>query len=336
MQIQEHVLLKNYTTFRIGGVARYFIECVDEQEVREAILFAKEKNLPVCVLGGGSNTVFSDDGFPGVVIRIAIRGFQILQGIHDEAIVLVQAGEDWDECISEAMNEGLHGLENLSLIPGTVGAAPVQNIGAYGVEVADFIEQVVAIDTKDGSKKTFNRDECRFGYRTSIFKEAKGRYIIVSVVLRLKKIFSPVLEYADIKKELDGKDITSEALRETIIATRTRKLPDWHSLPTAGSFFKNPELSKEEADVLTATFPDVPVYPYGEKFKASAGYLIEHVANMKGEKRGGVGVYDKHALVLVNYGNGTYDELITLVKEIQEKVKAGCGINLEPEVNVVG
>ncbi|MDQ5962912.1 MAG: UDP-N-acetylmuramate dehydrogenase [Patescibacteria group bacterium] len=335
MKVQEHTSLKDHTTFRLGGEARYFIECIDEQEVKEAIMFAKEKDLPLFVLGGGSNTIFTDDGFPGVVLHIAICGVQVIQGIHDEAIVLVQAGEEWDGFIEQAMEEGFYGLENLSLIPGTVGGAPVQNIGAYGVEVSQFIEQVTVFDTKENSKKVFSNADCRFGYRTSVFKEEKERYIILSVMFRLQKVFSPNLSYKDIAKELDGKDVTPELLRETIIAIRTRKLPDWRKLGTAGSFFKNPELTKEEVGVLLAKYPEVPMYPHEDRFKVSAGYLIEHIAHMKGEKRGGVGVYDKHALVLVNYGEGTYDELEVLIKEIWYKVKKETGISLEPEVNIV-
>ncbi len=335
MQVQEHVPLKDHTTFRLGGEARYFIDCVDEQEVREAVLFAQEKELPLFVLGGGSNTVFTDKGFPGVVLRISIRGVQVIQGIGDEAIVLVCAGENWDEFVSQATEEGWYGLENLSLIPGTVGGAPVQNIGAYGTEVSTYIESVSVFDTKENKKKNFSNNDCHFAYRTSVFKEEQGRYIILSVIFRLKKIFTPNLSYKDVAQILEGKEVTPEIVRETIIAIRTRKLPDWKALGTAGSFFKNPEVTKEEVDTLLAKYPEVPVYPYGDRFKISAGYLIEHVAHMKGEKRGGVGVYDKHALVLVNYGEGTYEELQALVEGIQEKVKEKTGITLTPEVNVV-
>lgn len=335
MQIQENIQLKEHTTFRLGGPARYFIDCVDERDVTDAVLFAKENKLPIFILGGGSNTIFSEKGFPGAVLHIAIKGTQVLQGIHDEAIVVAGAGEDWDEFVEFALSEGLSGIENLSYIPGTVGAAPVQNIGAYGAEIGDFVEEITVFDIKEEVKKVFSNKECRFRYRTSIFKEEKERYIILSVTFRLKKVFEPNLSYKEVMQLLVDKDVTPELMRETIIAIRTRKLPDWKELPTAGSFFKNPEVTEKEKDVLVKKFPNIPAYPYGDYFKISAGYLIEHAANMKGKRMGGVGVYDKHALVLVNYGNGTYEELEELIKEIWQKVKKETGVSLEPEVNIV-
>lgn len=335
MNIQENVPLKDHTTFRLGGPAQYFIQCVDEREVEEAVKFAKEKNLPIFILGGGSNTVFTDSGFKGVVIHISIRGMQIIQGIDDEAIVLVQAGEDWDEFVQFTLKENLHGLENLSYIPGTVGGAPVQNIGAYGVEVGTYVEEVKVFDVKEGKKKILKNSDCEFAYRTSVFKKEKDRYIILSVTFRLKKIFDPMLTYKDVVKELDGKEVTPEFLRNTIIAIRQRKLPDPKVLPTAGSFFKNPEVSKEKGNELREKFPEIVLYPYGEGYKVSAGYLIDKVAGMKGKKIGGIAVYEKHALVLVNGGNGTYEELEQMVSEIQGSVKEKAGIELEPEVNIV-
>jgi UDP-N-acetylmuramate dehydrogenase len=334
MQVQENIPLKDHTTFRLGGTGDFFTEVTSKEELLSAIAFSQEKSIPLFILGEGSNTIFSDGGFHGLVVRIKIMGSAVEKEEGDYAFVRVCAGENFDDFVMYTLTHRLYGLENLSHIPGTVGAAPVQNIGAYGVEVEKAIQEVECYDSVTGEFVTLSHDDCHFSYRNSVFKQ-DPRYIIISVLFKLSKTFSPVIVYKDLQQKLEGQTVTPEHIREIIIATRNEKLPNWKILPTAGSFFKNPQVTQEKADELCKTYPELPVFKSDGGVKVSAGYLIDHVANMKGANRGDVGVYQKHALVLVNYGKGTFVDLQLLVKEIQEKVKEKTGLTLEPEVNVV-
>jgi UDP-N-acetylmuramate dehydrogenase len=335
MQIQEHTALKDKTTFRLGGEALYFCEAHTEEDVVEAVLFSHKKAVPVFPLGTGSNTIFSDTVYQGVVMHMCLRGVAVVREDTTHAYVKVSAGEDWDTFVAQAITCGWHGLENLSYIPGTVGASPVQNIGAYGMEVGRVIDSVRVYDTQEKKYVEMDREVCRFGYRTSIFKERSGRYIIVSVLFRLEKIYTPLLTYKDVADALTGKEVTPQMMRECIIAIRTEKLPNWHVLGTAGSFFKNPEVSKEEGEKLKIMFTGMPLYLSPVGYKIPAGYLIEHVIGMKGVRHKGVGVYEHHALVLVNYGEGTYQELCELVSIIKDTIYEKTHIIIEPEVQIV-
>lgn len=335
MQLKEHVPLKDHTTFRLGGSALYYVDVTGKEDIVEVVSFAEKKDLPFFVLGGGSNTVFSDKGFQGVVLHMRTKGIVLEREDTTHVFVRVEAGEDWDTFVEYCIKQGWYGLENLSYIPGTVGATPVQNIGAYGVEVSRVIFEVTVYDIQKHEFVTMSATDCKFTYRTSIFKEEMNRYIIVSVLFRLEKVYTPIITYKDVVESLHGKEVTAEKMREIIIDIRKNKLPDWKILPTAGSFFKNPEVTKVEGERLQTLFSTMPLYPHNDGYKIPAGFLIEHVADMKGFRHKGVGVYEKHALVLVNLGDGTYQELMELVHEIQEKVKTKTGVNLVPEVNII-
>ena len=335
MNVKEDVSLRDYTTFRLGGNALYFSEIEKKEDIEQAVSFVQKKALPLYVLGSGSNTIFSDIEYQGLVVHMNTKGIVLEKEDDRYVYVQVAGGEDWDAFVVYTLNKGWYGLENLSYIPGTVGAAPVQNIGAYGVEVKNYIIEVEVYDTAQNTFRMLSHEECQFAYRSSLFKTYSQKYIISSVTFRLEKVFRPILSYKDVEEALSEKQVTPEFMRETIIAIRSRKLPNWKETGTAGSFFKNPEVSKEVGDRLHVQYPNAPLYPQENGYKISAGYLIEYIAHMKGIRYKGVGVYDKHALVLVNYGDGTYGDLIELVSEIQEKVKSKTGIELVPEVNII-
>lgn len=329
MNIKQNIQLLPYNSFKTKAVARLFAEPESAEELSEILKhYPLEKKL---VLGAGYNLFFTED-FDGLIIRPAIKGIHLVH--EDEEKVELEAGaaENWDQLVEWAVAREYAGLENLSLIPGSVGASPVQNIGAYGREVSECITLVNTVDLQTGKMKTFTTEQCNFSYRDSLFKQTQ-RYLITSVRFRLEKSYTYHEKYADLSREFDG--ITNPTLtqvREAIIRIRTRKLPDPEKLPNAGSFFKNPLLTKQEKDALLQLLPDMPLYTLGEnQYKTSAAFLIEK-AGFKGMRKGLVGVYEKHALIIVNYGTDNGKEIAAFMKELQQEVFRQYGVMLVPEV----
>ncbi|MCU0341582.1 MAG: UDP-N-acetylmuramate dehydrogenase [Spirosomaceae bacterium] len=336
--MQSNVSLKTYNTFGIDVTARYLVEADNEQDIDTLFQLPDFEKLPKLVLGGGSNLLFTQD-FNGVVLKNNIKGIEIVKEDADHVWVQVGAGENWHEFVLYCVERDWGGLENLSLIPGTVGAAPIQNIGAYGVELSATCEQVEAIALTDGKKRVFSREECRFGYRDSIFKhEAKGQYIITSVRFRLSKY--PVLQtsYGDIQKTLDQlnpKRLNIKAVSDAVVKIRRSKLPDPAEIGNAGSFFKNPEVALTVFEQLKTQYPDLPSYetdPHTRKIPAA--WLIEQ-CGWKGKRVGNVGVHTRQALVLVNHGNARGEELRQLSEKIKASVQQQFGISLQVEVNIL-
>ncbi len=335
MKIEKDKSLKEMTTFKIGGNAQFFCVIKSEDDIVKACKFAKENKLAVFILGGGSNILVSDKGFAGLVMKMEMKGIEF-----DGERVAVKAGEDWDNFVGETVKRGLHGLENLSLIPGTVGAAPVQNIGAYGSEVKDTIVSVRVFDMEKMEFRDFSNDECRFEYRNSFFKINPGQYIIISIIFDLKKTSQTNIDYKDIKEYFLIKGVsrpTLDEVREAVIHVRTNKLPDVRVLGTAGSFFKNPIISHAQANELKKRFPELPVYPFDdESVKVSLAWILDHVCGYKGVDRGSVGTYKNQALVLVNNGGATANEIKSFAHELARAVQEKTGIEVGAEIQYVG
>ncbi|MDR1130328.1 MAG: UDP-N-acetylmuramate dehydrogenase [Prevotellaceae bacterium] len=333
--------LKSLNTFGFETVARYF-SAPDSTDKIEKLLEEVQKNdIPVFILGGGSNVVFSKD-FDGLVMCPQIKGMETVDENGEHVLLKVGAGVAWDDLVRYAVENRLGGLENLSAIPGNVGASPVQNIGAYGAEVKDSIVSVNGIFVEDGSRFSLENGECRFAYRNSIFKnELKGKTVVTHVVYRLSK--NPVfkLDYGNLKSELQKySEVNLHNIRKSLVSIRADKLPDPGVLGNAGSFFKNPVVEQREAKRLLELFPSMPVYPadYSDistgKVKLSAGWLIES-CSLKGYRENSIGVHHKQALVLVNYGGGTAAELIRFSQMVQNKVHEKFGVKIETEVNII-
>ncbi len=332
MTFAENILLKDFTTFRVGGPARFFCAVQNEKELVEAITFSKKEKIPFFILGGGSNILVSDEGFPGLVIKMEIKGMDFLG-----EKVTVSAGEDWDFFVDECVKRNLFGLENLSFIPGTVGAAPVQNIGAYGTEAKDVIDIVRVYDTKEERFIDFSNIDCHFAYRDSIFKKEGGRFIITSVVFILKAEGEVNILYRDLKEFFKEKENPSLGeVRNAVIEIRKRKLPDVKEIGSAGSFFKNPILPVAQAYELKAKYPDLPLYPVNDELiKVSLAWILDHVCGYKGVRIGNVGTYKNQALVLVNEGDATAREVKKVAEKMMEEVKEKTGIEIEPEVQYI-
>ena len=327
--------LRDLNSFHVEERADRIIEFDSKQDLDQ--IFA-EGATPEnwYVLGGGNNILFTQR-FAGTLLKPVGKGIKIKAQIDDSVIVEAEAGVEWDDLVAWSVERDLWGMENLSLIPGTVGAAPVQNIGAYGAEAKDVIERVHFFDVEDRKHHTLGCAECRFAYRDSIFKhELKGRAIITSVEFRLSKSSQPSLGYGDLAKEVELRGgATLKNIREAVCAIRQSKLPDTAVLGNAGSFFKNPIVNKEVSERLKAEYDTMPIYPVSEhKCKLAAGWLIDQ-AGLKGYRKGNVGVHERQALVLVNFGGATGAEVIALSKEVRERVFAKFGINIDPEVNIL-
>ncbi len=322
----------------IQAVADFFVEVHSVSELKVALRYSKTNALRTMILGGGSNVLFTTD-FKGLVILNRIEGVEIVSDSDQEVILKAGAGENWHELVLYCVDKGYGGIENLSLIPGTVGAAPIQNIGAYGVELVDVFVELELLDRESEDIRTLSKSECNFGYRDSVFKrELKDKVIITSVTLKLSKSGNPNYEYASLKQNLKSKGIdepTIKQVSDAVIEVRQSKLPDPDEIGNTGSFFKNPVIPVFQYDELKQTFPDLPGYPVTERqVKVPAGWLIEK-AGWKGKRNGNAGVHDKQALVLVNHGNATGEELLELAGLIQGSVKEKFEINLIPEVNLI-
>ena len=334
--------MKIDNTFGIEAQCRELITYDSEEALREALarIHKLYADLPLLHIGCGSNLLFLGD-YKGIVLKSSIKGMRLKDETESEVLVEVGAGEVCDDFIAEAIRRGWYGMENLSLIPGQIGAAAVQNIGAYGVEACDVIDEVKGISLKDGAEHIWKRDECKYGYRQSIFKEELwGKYAITRVTFRLSKHFEPKLQYGGLVKatQLAGfaeSTLTAEQLRQIIIDIRRAKLPDPKEQGNAGSFFKNPVVSKEKAEQLLSEHPAMPHYPAENgKVKLAAGWLIEQ-AGWKGRSLGQAAVHDRQALVLVNKGGATGQDIQRLCEAIKKDVKKQFGIELEPEVNFI-
>lgn len=336
MRFEEYKSLKNYNTFGIECEARYFVSVETVEELKKVL--SEKPSEALFLLGGGSNMLLTDD-LEAFVIHLNLKGIEIIRQTESEVFVKAMAGENWHEFVQFCIKNNFGGVENLSLIPGNVGTAPIQNIGAYGVELKDSFESCNTLEIETLEEREFNKEGCRFGYRNSIFKdEAKGKYIITSVTFRLTKTdHKKNISYGDIQKILADKNIEDPSVKdisETIISIRQSKLPDPNVLGNSGSFFKNPVVNIETFQAFRIIFPEAPFYEISPtEFKIPAGWLIEK-AGFKGKRFGDAGVHKNQALVLVNYGNASGKEIWQLAMKIQKKVKEMTGIVIEPEVNV--
>ena len=337
--MKTNINLQPYNSFGFDAVAKQFVEINAVSDLQTLIKSGALPRQKTLILSGGNNILFQNEVFDGLVIYINTKGIEIIKEGGNEVVVRAQAGEDWPDFVRFCVGKGWHGVENLAHIPGKVGAAPVQNIGAYGMELKDSFAQCEAMDLVTGETKVFTKEECRFGYRESIFKgELKGRYVITSVDFLLKKDAPLNLEYGNIKAYLEENGIprpTLQQLHDVICTIRDAKLPDVKQIGSAGSFFKNPVIERAQFETLLKEYPTMPHYdePNG-KVKVPAGWLIEQ-AGWKGWRNEHVGVYDKQALVLVHYGGGKGQDIVQLAHRIQESVEEKFGIRISPEVNFV-
>jgi UDP-N-acetylmuramate dehydrogenase len=337
MNIQEDVDLRRYNTFHVAARARYFADVTTTEQLRATLAWAAERALPFMLIGQGSNILFRQD-YPGLILELNIKGIRVVEETAAHVDVEVQCGEIWHDFVQYALRQGWYGLENLSLIPGTVGAAPVQNIGAYGVEVKDTLLTLDALHIASGEMRTFTNAACGFGYRDSAFKrELRDQYIICRVVFRLHKQPRLNLSYPALQEALRGTPhrlLSPELVSATVCQIRSSKLPDHHKLGNAGSFFWNPKITPVEFARLRAAFPTLVGYSDDGLVKVPAAWLIEK-AGWKGYREGDVGVHREHALVLVNYGKATGAQLVHLSEKIQESVQSIFGIVLQPEVRII-
>lgn len=335
MDVRTAINLKPYTTMRLGGDARFMAVATTPEEVRSLYATAKQQNLPVFVLGGGSNMLVRDEGFDGIVLLNRLKGFEIVNQTGVTTTVRVAAGEIWDEVVARTVQMGLSGIEALSAIPGTAGAAPVQNIGAYGQEVADTIIAVEAYDATTDQFVTLSSDECQFAYRHSIFRgEAAGRYCITATTLELYRAMPKPPFYSALERYFDEHHITQftpQVVRDAVIAIRSEKLPDPAVKPNAGSFFKNAVIDRWQAEELLREYPTMPHYDMpGNRVKIPTGWLIEQ-AGMKGRVLHGMRVHDKNALVLINESASGYADLAAARQEIIQAVYDMFHIQIEQE-----
>jgi UDP-N-acetylmuramate dehydrogenase len=338
-EMQEYVDIRKYSTLQVGGQFRYLFRVTNTDELGEVYSFSREKDLPVFVLGGGSNIVFHDGVLHYVVIKMEIQGFQIIEDAHEHIDIKVGAGVAWDTFVAQTVAMELSGIEAMSAIPGTVGATPVQNVGAYGQEAKDTIVSVEVFDIENNAIKILANAECAFAYRDSIFKnEAKGKYVITSVTYRLSKKVPTMPNYPGVKKYFDEKKIahpTLQEIRTAIIDIRKNKLPDPKDIPSAGSFFKNPIVSRSTAEKLKEEHPSVTIFPVDdERMKIPAGWLIEQ-AGLKGKDFGALSTYIHNALVLVNNGSAVFADVESVRDQIVTTVFDKFGITLEVEPEFV-
>jgi len=338
--LEANVSLRSYNTFGIDAKARLFARFASAEELRALLSLPEVQQAEKLILGGGSNLLFTKD-FDGVVLKNEIRELEVIG--HDDAsntsLVRAGAGESWHGLVEYALSQNLSGIENLSLIPGTVGAAPLQNIGAYGAELQDTFDHLEAVEISTGLVRTFTRVECGFGYRESVFKgPLKNQYIVTAVVLRLHRQHQLNVSYGAIRTTLEEMglkgDPTPSHISEAVMRIRRNKLPDPAEIGNAGSFFKNPELSQAKYDALKAQYPDLPGYAVPGGVKVPAAWLIEQ-SGWKGFRRGAHGVHDRQALVLVNHGGAQGADIQLLAQEIIASVREKYGVELHPEVNIM-
>lgn len=336
-ELQENVELAKLNTLCVSATARFYIDITSLDELRGALAWAKENGHTALVLGGGSNLVFAGD-FAGLVIRMQIAERSWEKVDETGATLVLGAGENWHESVLYAAGTGYRGIENLALIPGTAGAAPVQNIGAYGVELCDTLVSVTALDRESNELVCFENADCNFAYRDSLFKRSPGRYIITTIRIRLSRQQPLQLGYRDLEEYIGdtaAKDLSALTVAEAVMAVRHRKLPDPTILPNAGSFFKNPVVSGKQFNDLQAVYPDVVGYPKDGIVKLAAAWLIDQ-SGWKGYRNARVGVHNRQALVLINHSGGTGQDVLALASDIRQSVQKRFGVNLEMEPGIVG
>ncbi|WP_236177948.1 MULTISPECIES: UDP-N-acetylmuramate dehydrogenase [Pseudomonas] len=335
LQVQPQVSLKPFNTFGVDVRAQLFAEAHSDAEVREALAYATSHNVPLLVIGGGSNLLLTAD-IPALVLRMASRGIRVISDDGNRVVIEAEAGEPWHPFVQHTLAQGFSGLENLSLIPGTVGAAPMQNIGAYGVEIKDVFAGLTALDRQTGELRDFSLEECNFAYRDSVFKQQPGRWLILRVRFALNRVAHLHLEYGPVRQRLTEQGIeqpTPTDVSRAICSIRSEKLPDPAVLGNAGSFFKNPLVSAAVVAQIKAQHPDLVAYaqPDGQ-MKLAAGWLIER-AGWKGFREADAGVHKLQALVLVNYGAATGLQLLDLAQRIQKDISERFNVELEMEPN---
>lgn len=340
MDIHTNIPLKNFTTMKLGGPARFMVDVRTTDELVTVYRNARSKNLPIFILGGGSNVIAKDEGFPGLVIRIRIPGFETINDDVSTTTIKVGAGESWDQTVKRTVDMRLSGMEALSMIPGTVGGAPVQNIGAYGQEVSETITSLEAYDSKTDTMVTLTNEQCKFSYRNSIFRSTEtGRYIITSVTFKLYKSAPQPPFYDALQAYFDQHGITmftQQIIRDAVIAIRSEKLPDPSTTPNTGSFFKNAIIEDWQLAELTTKYPDIKTYEMGDgRIKVPTGWLIEKVG-LKGQLLHGIRVHDKNALVLINESASGYADLAAARDEIIGKVRDTFRIQIEQEPLEIG
>jgi len=338
MNLQENFSLKPYNTFGIDARARYFTSFKKLTELEEILNYKLQTTDSKLVLGGGSNILLTKD-FDGVVLKNEIKGIEIVEQDDDHIYIKAGAGENWHQFVLYCVNNNYAGIENLSLIPGNVGASPMQNIGAYGVEIKDVFHELEAFHKQDKVIQKFSLKDCEFGYRESVFKNKyKDQFVITGVTYRLNKKPSFNTSYGAINQELERmgvKELSIQAISQAVINIRTSKLPDPNEIGNAGSFFKNPIILNEQFDELKKAFPNIVAFPLDSNHtKLAAGWLIEQ-CGWKGYRKKDAGCYPKQALVLVNYGKATGNEIFELSEEIIQSVKKRFGVVLEREVNII-
>lgn len=336
--VQSNVDLQPYNTLNVSVKTRYFAAVDTEEELRQILMHPGSSGLRILILGGGSNMLFVDD-FDGLVIKVDIAGREIIQEDEEHVWLKIGGGENWHETVRYCIEKGWGGIENLSLIPGTVGGAPIQNIGAYGAELKEVFEYLEGMDIEGRQIRKYSRENCEFGYRDSIFKgELSGIVIVTRVVLKLSKNPELNTSYGSIQDELGNRDIDNPTIKDIsdiIIDIRNSKLPDPQSLGNAGSFFKNPVVDQEVFEDIKQECAEVPGYPMEDsKIKIPAAWLIEE-AGWKGKVIGNTGTYEQQALVIVNHGGATGKEIWDLAQQIQDAVEREFGIELVPEVNII-
>lgn len=335
--LREGVLLRDFTTLKVGGPAHYFTGVATVEELKAIARFAKQNELSLLMIGGGSNLLVADSGFSGVVVKMEMTGVEI-ETENDTVRVRALAGMVFDELVAFCSERGYWGLENLSHIPGTVGATPIQNVGAYGVEVSDCIVEVTALHIPTLTEHQFTNAECEFGYRSSFFKTAQGKeYVVTSVTFALAVRPQPRLQYADLQAAFsDVVPLDPKNVRDAVISIRSQKFPDWHTVGTAGSFFKNPIITRAEAERLRVMYPLLPLYDVDvTRVKCSLGFILDKVCGLRGYRKGQVRLYERQALVLVAEEGATASDIEIFSEVITEKVFAATGIKIEREVRTV-
>ncbi len=339
MDIQENVSLGPLTTFQIGGQAQFLITVHSQEELEEAIIFAKAKSLPKLILGGGSNILVSDSGFEGVVIHIHLSGVEL-----EEDTLIAGAGEQWDALVERAVTEGLWGIENLSAIPGTVGGAVVQNIGAYGAALSEVLRWAEVLDTQTGDVTRYTNEQCLFDYRNSIFKQNPD-LVVLRAAFNLSREPKPNVSYKDLAALFSspprlgeaGSSLNLQAIREAVIGIRKGKFPDLSIEGTAGSFFKNPILPKAEADALKVQYPEMPLFAMPETagVKVPLAWLLDHVLDLKGASVGGARLFEKQPLVIAAARNTSSNDVQELAEKVKREVKEKLHLEIEPEVKII-